>query len=341
MKRNIIMFIFQYSYQNQTRNQASDALSMYRNLKPFLENCTLPNGTKRDLVCLKGTIPVTYRSSVYNIPISIWILNNYPYSAPICWVNPTKNMVIKVSQVVDNSGRVYLPYLANWSSETSDLLGVIQVMIIAFSQTPPLYSTGGSTSSSSSKCCFSRFSFSPSNCFKLFSLTDSNTSNVNRNVTNPPYPTNFGGMYPQPSTQSNYYPPIPISATPSNDGNANPPYPAYPSQPSPYYPMPMPNASQTQNATTGPTNSETISAEHIRLSLESAAEDLLKNRLKELCSQYEAEINVIRTTGNQTWALTVSLIEFWFWRKRFKEWQSETDQHYESNWKQPGTIEQL
>ncbi|OTF73234.1 tumor susceptibility gene 101-like protein [Euroglyphus maynei] len=112
---------------------------MYRNLFAYIEKCTLPTGIKRDLIVLRGTIPITYRKNVYNIPISIWVLDNHPESAPICWVNPTKDMTIKVSEHVDQQGRVYLPYLSNWD-HNSDLLGVIQVMIIIFGDMPPLYS---------------------------------------------------------------------------------------------------------------------------------------------------------------------------------------------------------
>ena len=99
-----------------------------------------PDGNQKDLICLKGTIPVPYRGAVYNIPVSIWITDNHPYSAPICYVTPTKDMTIKVSKHVDSSGRIYLPYLSDWTANSSDLLGVIQVMIIVFGETPPVYS---------------------------------------------------------------------------------------------------------------------------------------------------------------------------------------------------------
>lgn len=36
-------------------------------------------------------------------------------------------MQIKTSQYVDESGRVYLPYLHDWNRNSSDLIGVIQV----------------------------------------------------------------------------------------------------------------------------------------------------------------------------------------------------------------------
>src|SRR5699024_1920659 len=113
--------------------------SRYRNLKPKLKTCSLPTGIERELLCLEGTIPVPFRNSMYNIPVNLWILHDHPDSAPICWVTPTKNMTIKVSKHVDESGRIFLPYLSDWNSMNS-LLEVIQKMINEFSETPPLYS---------------------------------------------------------------------------------------------------------------------------------------------------------------------------------------------------------
>lgn len=98
-----------------------------------------PDGNAKDLLYLDGTIPVPYRGTTYNIPVRIWLTDQHPYAAPICYVNPTADMTIKVSKHVDQSGRIYLPYLSDWKANTSDLLGVIQVMICVFGDTPPLY----------------------------------------------------------------------------------------------------------------------------------------------------------------------------------------------------------
>lgn len=35
-------------------------------------------------------------------------------NAPLCFVNPTKDMIIKISMYVDQNGRIYLPYLHDW-----------------------------------------------------------------------------------------------------------------------------------------------------------------------------------------------------------------------------------
>lgn len=75
-----------------------------------------------------GTIPVRYKGNNYNFPVRIWVLDTHPYHAPLCFVCPTPTMQIKVSRYVDESGRVYLPYLHDWNvNQGSDLLGVVQV----------------------------------------------------------------------------------------------------------------------------------------------------------------------------------------------------------------------
>lgn len=119
-------------------------------MRPSVETCTLPNGVQRELFVIKGTIPIFYRGTCYNIPISLWLWNDHPESAPFCWVNPTKDMTIKVSEHVDQFGRVYLPYLSDWKSESCDLLGVLQVMIILFGESPPVYSKPKGSNVSSS-----------------------------------------------------------------------------------------------------------------------------------------------------------------------------------------------
>lgn len=51
----------------------------------------------------------------YNIPICLWILDSHPFAPPICFLKPTANMGIAVGKHVDARGRIYLPYLQNWS----------------------------------------------------------------------------------------------------------------------------------------------------------------------------------------------------------------------------------
>ena len=49
----------------------------------------------------------TSQGSKYNIPILVWVLEHYPLQAPLVYVVPTNDMVIKASHpFVDSSGQV-------------------------------------------------------------------------------------------------------------------------------------------------------------------------------------------------------------------------------------------
>lgn len=114
-------------------------MTHYRGLTPKLENFTFNDGIQKRLVCLSGTIPVPYRGANYNIPVTFWILDTHPLHAPMGFVCPTPDMAIRVSRHVDQNGKIYLPYLHEWSNGNSDLLGLIQICIITFSEQPPVF----------------------------------------------------------------------------------------------------------------------------------------------------------------------------------------------------------
>ena len=63
---------------------------------------------------IKGTIPVNFRGNTYRFPISLWVPHSYPYDAPIAYVAPTDDMVIRPGQYVGGDGKIYHPYLAQW-----------------------------------------------------------------------------------------------------------------------------------------------------------------------------------------------------------------------------------
>ncbi|QQP51366.1 Tumor susceptibility gene 101 protein, partial [Caligus rogercresseyi] len=51
------------------------------------------------------------------------------------------------SRNVDSNGKIYLPYLHEWTQNKSDLLSLIQICIITFSEVSPLYTLKGDTTS--------------------------------------------------------------------------------------------------------------------------------------------------------------------------------------------------
>ncbi|CAF1170785.1 unnamed protein product [Didymodactylos carnosus] len=75
------------------------------------------DGSSEELLCLVGIIKIEYKSKCnrYNIPVELWIPQNYPYPAPMCYVKPTPNMHIAVNTHVDQNGAIHIPYLENWN----------------------------------------------------------------------------------------------------------------------------------------------------------------------------------------------------------------------------------
>ena len=51
----------------------------------------------------------------YTIPVCVWLQENHPHVPPLVFVKPTSSMAIKPSHHVDTNGKVYLPFLHEWS----------------------------------------------------------------------------------------------------------------------------------------------------------------------------------------------------------------------------------
>lgn len=66
------------------------------------------------LLLLHGTLPATFRGATYNIPIHLWLPQRYPHQAPMAFVVPHKDMLIRAGNHVDGNGRCYHPYLTGW-----------------------------------------------------------------------------------------------------------------------------------------------------------------------------------------------------------------------------------
>ncbi|XP_053742267.1 tumor susceptibility gene 101 protein isoform X1 [Synchiropus splendidus] len=114
------------------------ALTHFKDLKPAMEDYVYNDGKKKNLLNLKGIIPVTYKETTYNIPICVWLEENYPQSAPICYVKPTHNMMIVKQDFITSNGEVMLPYLEEWKQGECDLVSLLQVMVITFEDSPPV-----------------------------------------------------------------------------------------------------------------------------------------------------------------------------------------------------------
>ncbi|NP_001086736.1 tumor susceptibility 101 L homeolog [Xenopus laevis] len=129
-----------YKYRDLSVREILNVTSLYRDLKPIMDSYVFNDGSSRELLSLSGTIPVPYKGNTYNIPICLWLLDTYPFNPPICFVKPTSTMTIKTGKHVDANGKIYLPYLHEWKHPPSDLLGLIQILIVVFGEEPPVFS---------------------------------------------------------------------------------------------------------------------------------------------------------------------------------------------------------
>uniref|UniRef100_A0A8I3P3W3 UEV and lactate/malate dehyrogenase domains n=1 Tax=Canis lupus familiaris TaxID=9615 RepID=A0A8I3P3W3_CANLF len=92
-----------------------------------MDTYVFKDSSQKDLLNFTGTIPVKYQGNTYNIPIRLWILDSHPFAPPICFLKPTANMGISVGKHVDAQGRIYLPYLQNWSHGIADRLVLLDL----------------------------------------------------------------------------------------------------------------------------------------------------------------------------------------------------------------------
>nr|XP_033783744.1 tumor susceptibility gene 101 protein [Geotrypetes seraphini] len=248
-----------YKYRDLTVQEITSVITTYKDLKPVMDGYVFNDGTSRELMSLTGTIPVTYKCNTYNIPICLWLLDTHPFNPPICFVKPTSSMTIKTGKHVDANGKVYLPYLHEWKHPQSDLLGLIQVMIVVFGDEPPVFA---------------------------------------RPSVPAPYPPPYQATGPpnasyMPGIPAGITPYPPGHA--SNPGG----YPGYPYAPGGQYPPttgPSHYSSQPPVTAAGPTRDGTISEDTIRASLISAVGDKLRWRMKEEMDRAQAELNALKRT---------------------------------------------
>lgn len=285
---NDLLTRYNYKYRDQTKRDLQSALSYFKDLNLIPEKYNYPDGSVKDLISLSGTIPVTYNNARYNIPVQLYLADTHPYLAPVCYVRPTPEMNINVSNTVNSNGRISLPYLSDWKPPPhSDLYTLLNIMVMKFNEETPLYSKGRSTNASS------QYQPQPQPA-----------------ASNPlPYPSDSRPVYPM-QTQNPPYPISNMTPYPANLNSQPAPYPTsmntqstpYPITNNPYYPMPSnlnqvqpplsymrsgSNSNLGQVRTTNPGQSqsyadETIRPEFYKMSLITAVQDKVRKKYAEM-----------------------------------------------------------
>ncbi|XP_069325779.1 ubiquitin-conjugating enzyme E2 variant 3 isoform X1 [Eulemur rufifrons] len=129
-----------YKFRDLTVEELKNVNIFFPHFRYSMDTYVFKDSSQKDLLNFTGTIPVMYQGNTYNIPIRFWILDSHPFAPPICFLKPTANMGISVGKHVDAQGRIYLPYLQNWSHPKSVIVGLIKEMIAKFQEELPLYS---------------------------------------------------------------------------------------------------------------------------------------------------------------------------------------------------------
>eukprot|EP01083_Nonionella_stella_P210051 760839_1 len=129
-RSTVTIQIFQLLYQNNT------------SLRPKVDYFSFKDGTQQQLLKLKGTIPIQYRSNQYNIPFELWLPINFPTHPPICYVTPVSGVKIKQEHLhVDRQGLIHHSYLRSWQSPQSNLVDLIALLCSVFGKHPPCYAS--------------------------------------------------------------------------------------------------------------------------------------------------------------------------------------------------------
>ncbi|XP_054555374.1 ubiquitin-conjugating enzyme E2 variant 3 isoform X2 [Talpa occidentalis] len=134
----------EYKFRDLTVEELKNVNMFFPHFRYSMDTYVFKDSSQKDLLNFTGTIPVMYHGNTYNIPIRLWILDSHPFAPPICFLKPTANMGISVGKHVDAQGRIYLPYLQNWSHPKSVIVGLINEMIAKFQEELPLYSVSSS-----------------------------------------------------------------------------------------------------------------------------------------------------------------------------------------------------
>lgn len=284
----------QYKYKDLAKRDIQSAIGYFKELNLMIDKYVYPNGQAKDLVALNGTIPVNYKNNRYNIPVELFLSDTHPYTPPLCYVRPTPEMSVNVSDHVDPNGRINLPCLREWSYPQSDIYMLLNLMTMKFSEQSPVFAKRQSQPSS--------YPTSQTTPYPSSQNSPYPSSNSSYPPGRPPYPS-------YPSSNSTPYP------TPGAYPSSNTPYPM---TNNPYYPMPQagqpqpsyiksgsgnnigsvrPSSMINQQTTPYPITSQssysddTIKPEHYKMSLISAVNDKAVNKYYELATIVQSEID--------------------------------------------------
>ncbi|KAJ3123599.1 hypothetical protein HK098_001809 [Nowakowskiella sp. JEL0407] len=129
-----------YSSPDRVQSDCLNVLSLFPGLSTRSTQSSPESAQASSMLTISGTIPISFHTSTYNIPIEVIIPNQYPNEPPLTFVRPTRDMIIKQSKFVDVTGKIFHPYLYYWRSKPeSTMLEFLRILQEIFSKEPPVY----------------------------------------------------------------------------------------------------------------------------------------------------------------------------------------------------------
>ena len=123
------------------RQHLLDLLQQFPSLQVKNGSYTHNDGRRAHLLRAEGTVPMYYQGVRYNIPVTVFLLEAYPRAAPLVYVCPTPDMIVKPRHAsVEPSGKVACDCLRQWMPPRSNLVELGRNLSTLFSNDPPLFS---------------------------------------------------------------------------------------------------------------------------------------------------------------------------------------------------------
>jgi hypothetical protein len=130
---------YPHQSRGQIRSEVLGVVDRVKTLRPSLHMTT--EGTQHySVICLQGTVKITYQKHDYNIPVKAVFPRGYPREPPKVYVTPAEGMVIKVGKYVSAEGLFIHPLFKTWNPSRSTFREVLVACTQAFSEHCPVYS---------------------------------------------------------------------------------------------------------------------------------------------------------------------------------------------------------
>lgn len=126
----------------RTKVDVESTLQHHGELRPIAQMYTSNDGRQQMRLSLKGTIRCTIQGTMYHIPILLWLDQNHPMIAPLCFVDPTQgeNMRVTPSINVLATGQIVNHACIDQWSPGGGLYILVTQLVSMFAHASPVHS---------------------------------------------------------------------------------------------------------------------------------------------------------------------------------------------------------